>query len=316
MINGSVPHKEARRSTWRRNWLYVIRNWQLYLLLLLPAAYFLIFKYGPMYGVLIAFKDFNLFKGVMGSPWVGFDVFREVFGMSTFYKALRNTFMLNLADMVVSFPAPIILALMLNELTGKRFKKIAQTILYLPHFLSWVIIGGIMLQVFATNSGIVNLLLGQLGIDPVPFLTNKYNWLITYLAVGVWQSAGWGTIIYLASIAGVNPELYEAAAVDGAGRFRKMWSITLPGIRSTIIVLLILKIGEIVQIGFDRPYVIGNVSVLDFSEVISTFVYKTGIQTGDFSIATAIGLFQALVGTVLLLSSNYISKKITDNGVF
>lgn len=318
MTGGSTPRprKEAAQSVWARNWLYVFRNWQLYLLLILPAAYFIIFKYGPMYGIIIAFKDYNLFKGIAGSPWAGFDVFREVFGMSGFYKALRNTFMLNLADLIVSFPAPILLALMLNELTGKRFKKFAQTALYLPHFLSWVIIGGIMLQVFATNTGIVNLLLGHLGIDPIPFLTNKYDWLLTYLAVGVWQSAGWGTIIYLAAIAGVNSELYEAAAVDGAGRLRKMWSVTLPGIRPTIVVLLILKIGEIVQIGFDRPYVIGNVSVLDFSEVISTFVYKTGIQTGDFSIATAVGLFQAVVGTVLLLGSNYISKKITENGVF
>ncbi|SFE74571.1 putative aldouronate transport system permease protein [Paenibacillus catalpae] len=300
----------------KQRWLYFLRNWQLYILLLGPVAYFLIFKYGPMYGILIAFQDFNLFKGVTGSPWVGFDVFREVFGMSAFYKALRNTFMLNLADLLFSFPAPILLALLLNELTRARFKKWAQTILYLPHFLSWVIIGGIMLQVFATNTGIVNLLLGQLGIDPIPFLTNKYNWLITYLVVGVWQSAGWGTIIYLAAITGINSELYEAAAMDGAGRFRKMRSITLPGIRPTIVVLLILKIGEIVQISFDRPYVIGNVSVLDFSEVISTFVYKTGVQTANFSLATAVGLFQAIVGIILLLAANRIAKKITGNGVF
>ncbi|MBW7457212.1 ABC transporter permease subunit [Paenibacillus sepulcri] len=269
-----------------------------------------------MYGILIAFQDYNLFKGVSGSPWVGLDVFREVFGMSGFYEALRNTFMLNILDLIVSFPAPIVLALLLNELSGRRFKKLAQTALYLPHFLSWVIIGGIMYQVFATNTGIINLLLGHFGIDPIPFLTNKYDWLITYLAVGVWQSAGWGTIIYLAAITGVNTELYEAAAVDGAGRMRRMWSVTLPGIQPTIVVLLILKIGEIVQIGFDRPFVIGNVSVRDFSEVISTFVYKMGIQTSQFSLATAVGLFQALVGIVLLLGANYIAKKITENGVF
>jgi putative aldouronate transport system permease protein len=295
---------------------YFYRNWQLYALLILPLAYFLIFKYGPMYGILIAFQDYNLFKGVSGSPWVGLDVFREVFGMSGFYDALRNTFMLNILDLLVSFPAPIVLALLLNELSGRRFKKLAQTALYLPHFLSWVIIGGIVYQVFATNTGIINLLLAHLGVDPIPFLTDKYDWLITYLAVGVWQSAGWGTIIYLAAITGVNTELYEAAAVDGAGRMRRMWSVTLPGIQPTIVVLLILKIGEIVQIGFDRPYVIGNVSVHDFSEVISTFVYKMGIQTSQFSLATAVGLFQAAVGIVLLLGANYIAKKITENGVF
>ncbi|MDF2964232.1 MAG: protein lplB [Paenibacillus sp.] len=296
--------------------LYLYRHWQLYALLLLPLVYFVIFKYGPMYGVTIAFKNFNLFKGIAKSPWVGLDVFKEVFQMRSFYTALKNTFMLNLLDLIVSFPAPIILALMLNELKARRFKKFAQTALYLPHFLSWIIIGGIMYQVFATNSGIANLLLGHLGIDPIPFLTNKYYWLITYLAVGVWQSAGWGTIIYLAAITGVNKELYEAAAVDGAGRFSKMRNVTLPGIRSTIVVLLILKIGDIVQIGFDRPYVIGNVSVNEFSEVISTFVYKVGIQTSQFSIAASVGLFQAVVGLVLLLSANYIAKKITENGIF
>jgi putative aldouronate transport system permease protein len=296
--------------------LYLYRHWQLYALLLLPLVYFLIFKYGPMYGVTIAFKNFNLFKGAAKSPWVGLDVFKEVFQMRSFYTALKNTFMLNLLDLIASFPAPIILALMLNELKAHRFKKFAQTALYLPHFLSWIIIGGIMYQVFATNSGIANLLLGHLGISPIPFLTNKYYWLITYLAVGVWQSAGWGTIIYLAAITGVNKELYEAAAVDGAGRFGKMRHVTLPGIRPTIVVLLVLKIGEIVQIGFDRPYVIGNVSVNEFSEVISTFVYKIGIQTSQFSLAAAVGLFQAVVGIVLLLLANYMAKKITDNGIF
>lgn len=294
---------------------YFARNWQLYALLVLPLAYFLIFKYGPMYGVLIAFKDYNLFKGVAESPWVGLNVFREVFGMSDFYKALRNTLMLNLLDLLVSFPAPIVLALLLNEVRQKTYKKFAQTMLYLPHFLSWVIIGGMMYQVFATNTGIINQVLDYFGMGPIPFLTNPYYWLTTYLAVGVWQSAGWGTILYLAAITAINPEVYEAAAVDGAGRLRKMWSITLPGISSTVVVMMILKIGDIVQISFDRPYVLGNFSVRDFSEVISTFVYRVGIQTGDYSIATAVGLFQAVVGIVLLLGANAIAKKITENGV-
>jgi putative aldouronate transport system permease protein len=295
--------------------LFLYRHWQLYALLLLPLAYFAVFKYGSMYGVIVAFKNFNMFKGIMNSPWVGLDVFKEVFRMRSFYTAMKNTFMLNLLDLAVSFPAPIILALMLNELKARRFKKFSQTALYLPHFLSWIIIGGIMYQVFATNTGIINLLLGHIGISPIPFLTNKYYWIITYLAVGVWQSAGWGTIIYLAAITGVNKELYEAAAMDGAGRFSQMLTVTIPGIRPTNVVLLILKIGEILQIGFDRPYVIGNVSVNDFSEVISTFVYKVGIQSSQFSIAAAVGLFQSAVGVVLLLSANYVAKKTTDNGV-
>ncbi|MFH5184159.1 ABC transporter permease [Paenibacillus sp. TAB 01] len=293
----------------------MIRYWQLYAMLLLPLVYFVVFKYGPMYGVTIAFKEFNLFQGINKSPWIGLATFREIFKMDAFYVALRNTFMLNFLDLIFSFPAPIVLALMLNELGRVWFKKLSQTILYLPHFISWVIIGGIVYQAFSTNSGVVNHLLGNIGIGPVPFLSDKYYWLITYLGTGIWQSAGWGTIIYLAALTAINKELYEAADVDGAGRFAKIWNITLPGIRSTIIVLLILKLGEMVQIGFDRPFVIGNVTVAEFSQVLSTFVYKMGMQTGEYSVATAVGFFQAVVGLVFILSSNYISKKTTDESI-
>jgi putative aldouronate transport system permease protein len=295
--------------------LYMFRYWQLYAMLVLPVAFFVVFKYGPMYGVVIAFKDFNLFQGINKSPWIGFDTFREMFDMQDFFTALKNTFMLNFLDLVVSFPAPILMALMLNEVRVVWFKKASQTILYLPHFISWIIIGGIVYQVFGTNSGIVNHLLGNLGIGPIPFLSDKWYWLITYLGTGVWQSAGWGTIIYLAALTGINKELYEAAEVDGASRLRRIWHITIPGIKPTIIVLLILKLGEMVQIGFDRPFIIGNVQVREFSEVLSTFVYKMGMQTGQYSLATAVGFFQAVVGLVFILSANYISKKTTDQGI-
>jgi putative aldouronate transport system permease protein len=235
--------------------------------------------------------------------------------MPTFYKALRNTFMLNFLDLLVSFPVPIILAIMLNELRVKWFKKTSQTILYLPHFISWIIIGGIVYQVFATKSGIVNIMLGKIGIGPVPFLSDKFDWLITYLGTGVWQSAGWGTIIYLAAMTGINQELYEAAESDGAGRLARIWHITLPGIMPTVIVLLLLRLGEMVQIGFDRVYVLGNMQVVDFAEVLSTFVYKMGLQNGNYSLATGVGFFQAVVGLVFILTSNYISKKTTDQGI-
>jgi putative aldouronate transport system permease protein len=294
---------------------YMSRYWQLYLMLLLPISFFVVFKYGPMYGVLIAFKDYNLFEGINKSPWVGLDVFKEIFRMDDFYLALRNTFMLNFLDLVFSFPAPIILALMLNELRIVWFKKMAQTILYLPHFISWIIIGGIITQVFATKSGLANEFLGRFGIQEIPFLSDKFYWLITYLFTGIWQSAGWGTILYLAALTGINKDLYEAAEVDGATRFKKMRHITLPGIKPTIIVLLILKLGEMVQIGFERPFVIGNITVREFSDVLSTFVYRMGLQNGDYSIATAVGLFQAVVGLIFILTSNYISKKTTGHGI-
>lgn len=278
--------------------------------------YFLIFKYGPMFGVVIAFKDYNIFQGILASPWVGFDTFREVFQMDGFYRALRNTLLLNLLDLLISFPMPIILAILLNELRVKWFKKGAQMVLYLPHFISWIIIGGMAIQLLATNTGIVNNVLKSLGLQAIPFLTEPLYWVTTYLGIGVWQSAGWGTIIYLAALTGINRDLYEAAEVDGANRLRKMWHITLPGIKPTIIILLIINIGHMASIGFDRPFVLSNPLVTNVSEVISTYVYKIGIQSARYTIATAIGLFQAVVGLIFLLSADYISRKVNDQGIW
>lgn len=307
-IRSSVLKKSRR--------LFMNQDWQLYALLSLPMLYFLIFKYIPMYGVTIAFKDFNMFQGIWKSPWVGLDAFREIFLMKDFYKVLRNTMLLNLLDLVVSFPAPIVLAVLLNEIRIKWFKKGAQTVLYLPHFISWVIIGGMVYQLLSTNTGLVNILLKSSGMKAIPFLTEPIYWVITYVGSGVWQNAGWGTIIYLAALAGINKELYEAAEVDGAGRLRKIWNITLPGIKPTIMILLIINIGNMASIGFERPFVLANPLVTDVSDVISTFVYKVGVQSARFTIATAIGLFQAVVGLIFLLSSNYISKKVTDQGIW
>jgi ABC-type polysaccharide transport system, permease component len=294
---------------------YFIRYWQLYALLVLPVSYFIIFKYGPMYGILIAFKDFNFFQGINGSEWIGFDGFREVFGMPDFFKVLRNTLMLNFLDLIVSFPAPLFLAIMLYELKVVWFKKLSQTILYIPHFISWVIIGGIVYQVFGTQSGMINNIITSMGFDAIPFLTDKKDWLITYLVVGVWQSAGWGTIIYLAALTGINRELFEAADVDGAGRLRKIWSITLPSLKPTIVTLLIINLGHMIAIGFERPYIIGNTAVRDYADVLSTFVYRVGIESGQYTIATVVGLFQAIVGLVFVLGANYTSKKLADQSI-
>ncbi|WP_328802429.1 ABC transporter permease [Saccharibacillus alkalitolerans] len=294
---------------------YLKRYWQLYALLALPILYFVIFRYGPMYGVQIAFKDFNLFTGINDSEWIGLEAFREVFAMNDFYITLRNTFMLNFLDLIVSFPAPIILAIMLYEVRSGWFKRFSQTVLYIPHFISWVIIGGIVYQLFGTQSGMINGVLQGLGFEAVPFLTEKNSWLITYLFTGVWQSAGWGTILYLAALTGVNKELFEAADVDGASRLRKIWHITLPSIKPTIVTLLILNLGKMVSIGFDRPYIIGNTAVREYSDVLSTFVYRIGLEAGQYTLATVVGLFQAVVGLVFILGSNYISKKTTGDGI-
>ena len=305
--------KRQQKTTGRIN---ISRDWQLYVMLFIPIIYIIIFKYIPMYGVTIAFKDYNLFEGIFKSEWAGFDSFKQLWDMRDFKKALLNTLGLNFLDLCVSFPIPIFLSLCLNELRNLKFKKLSQTVLYLPHFMSWVIIGGIVYQLFSTNTGIVNQVIRAMGGENVPFLTNKWYWLIIYLFAGVWQSAGWNTIIYMAAITGIDPCLFEAADVDGAGRIRKMISITLPSIKGTIIVLLIMRVGQMMSIGFERPYILGNALVTDFSDVLSTFVYRLGLQGGKFSLSTAAGLFQSVVGIALISAANWISSKLNQTGIW
>lgn len=300
------------------------KYWQLYVLLLIPIVYFLVFKYGPMEYIITAFKKYKMNTSVWDMGWAvnkkkETDIlfhFKEAFQDKLFLKALKNTIVLNFLDLLVGFPAPIIFALILNELVFKKFKKTVQTIAYMPHFLSWVIIYSLSLKVFATDDGILNMLITKFGGEAVPFLTNETLWVVTYVFLGVWQNFGWGSIVYLAAIAGINPELYEAASVDGAGRFKKMWHITLPGIKPTIVVLLIMNLGNILGGGFDRPYALQNSMVLDKAEVISTYVYKKGILGAKYELTTAVGLFQSLVGVAFLLTANFISRKLGERGIW
>ncbi len=297
--------------------IYLKRYWQLYLLLLIPIIYLLIFKYSPMYYVTIAFKKYSIVQSVVDMPWAkngGFEYFIKAFKDKDFIYALRNTITLNMLDIIIGFPIPIIFALLLNELRLKFFKKSVQTIAYMPHFLSWVIIYGIALQLF-TKNGLVNLVIQNLGGEPIKFLDDKTNWVATYILLGIWQSFGWNSIIYLAAISGISPELYEAASVDGAGRFQKMWHITLPGIRPTIVVLLILALGNVLGSGFDRPFALQNNAVMENAEVISTYVYKNGIKSLQFSLTTAVGLFQSVVNVIFLLLANWFSRKMGERGI-
>lgn len=298
---------------------YLKRYWQLYLLLSLPMLYLLIFKYIPAVYIQIAFKKYSIVQSVWKMPLAknhGFEYFIQAFGSSDFRRALRNTVFLNLLDLVIGFPAPIIFALILNELCFKRFKKVVQTIAYMPHFLSWVIIYSLALQLFAPTDGLVNVLIKNLGGESIPFLNDAAHWVATYIGVGVWQNFGWGSIVYLAAIAGINSELYEAASVDGAGRFSKMWHITLPGIKPTIVVLLIMNLGNILGSSFDRPFAFQNNLVMNAADVISTYVYRTGIKGLQFSLTTAVGLFQSVVGVFFLLSANWLSRKLGERGIW
>ena len=287
----------------------------LYLMLVLPLIQYAVFRYAPLTGLQVAFKDFNIFRGMWASEWVGFTVFQQIFADQKFWMALKNTVFLNGLDLLFGFPVPIILAVMLYEMRSLALKRVSQTILYLPHFLSWIIVGGIVSQVFA-SSGIVNNAIQHLGGNPVKFLTNEGNWVAVYVGVGIWQSAGWGTIIYLAAISGVNPELYEAAEADGCGRWRRVRHVTLPCISPTIILMLILRLGQMVSIGFERPYVMANDMVANSAEVISTFVYKSGIRNARYPFATAVGMFGSVVNMVFLVAANQIAKAAGEEGLW
>lgn len=295
---------------------YLQRTWMLYAMLILPVAFFAIFRYVPMANIVIAFKDYSIFhKNVWEAPWVGFKWFNQAFHSQDFYIALRNTLWLNFLGLVFGFPAPIILAIFLNELAFKRFKKVTQTVVYLPHFISWIIISGMAVQLFATNGGVVNIMLGKLGFGPINFLMDPSMWVVTYIGLGVWKDMGWGTIIYLAAITGINSELYEAAEVDGAGRWGKIWHVTLPGILPTIVVLLILNLGSMLGSEFDRPFAMVNPMVLKVGDVISTMVYRVGIRSFQFSLTAAIGLFQSVVCVIFLLTANFIAKRAGERGI-
>lgn len=303
-----------------KKWVvYLSRYWQLYALLFLPILYLIIFKYLPMVYVQIAFKDYKFRESVWALPFTknhGFGHFIKAFKNADFRYAIRNTVVLNLLDLVVGFPAPIIFALILNELKLPKFKKVVQTVAYMPHFLSWIIVASLALQLFAPSTGLVNVAVKALGGEPIPFLNEPTHWVVTYILIGIWQSFGWNSIVYLAAIAGINQELYEAASVDGAGRFRKMWHITLPGIKPTIVVLLVMALGNILGSSFDRPFAFQNNTVMNVSNVISTFVYSYGIKGLKFELSTAVGLFQSVVGVIFLLLANSISRKLGERGIW
>jgi len=283
-------------------------------MLLLPIIYFFVFSYWPMVNVLLAWKQNNVVLPIFEVPWVGWANFERAFSLLPFQTAVRNTIMFSFLDMLVGFPAPIILALMLNELKFLRFKKITQTISYMPFFLSWVIIGGLATRLFSTSVGTINNIIVGMGFDPVPFLNNEVHWVVTNVLLSVWRHVGWNTILYLAAITSINPELYEAADIDGASRLRKMWHVTLPGIRPVIIILLILTMGQIMGVDMVRFLSLENMLVRGVSEVLPTFVWRWGLQSMQFALAAAVGIFTSVINLFLLLSANFIARRLGGNG--
>lgn len=292
------------------------KYWQLYLCLIPVLAYFIIFHYLPMYGVQIAFRDFNALDGVMGSPWAGLKHFERFFNSYYFKRLLVNTLVLSLYQLVVTFPMPIILAIMLNELNSNKFRKTMQMVTYAPHFLSVVVVVGMMFNMFSPRTGIVNHLLSALGMEPIFFMSEPGCFRHLYVWSGVWQNTGWSPIIYIAAIAGIDSSLYEAAIVDGASRLKRIWHITLPGLLPTAIILLIMQCGSIMSIGFEKVYLMQNDLNLETSQIISTYVYEAGLQEAQFSFAAAIDLFNSVINCILLVIVNTISKKVSDTSLF
>lgn len=295
---------------------YLWRYRILYLLSVPGILYFFLFKYVPLFGSVIAFQNYNIFKGITGSDWVGLEHFQKMFSHYDFLRILNNTLLLGLYDLVIAFPVPILLAILLNEVRMIVFKRLLQTIVYMPHFLSWVVISGIFMGIFSMDAGVVNKALGFLGMQPIYFLGEDSYIRSILIGSGIWRDSGYGTIIFLAAIAGINPDLYEAAEVDGAGRLKQIWSITLPSLLPTIMILLLLHIGKFLDLGFERVFVFLNPLNLESGEILDTYIYKAGLLSQQYSYTTAIGLFKSVVGLMLILLGNFFSKKTTGESLY
>ncbi|TDF88567.1 sugar ABC transporter permease [Paenibacillus piri] len=285
--------------------------------MVLPGLiYFVLFKYIPLTGIVIAFQDYNVFNGIFGSKLVGLKHFYNLFTYPEFLRVLKNTLLISIYQIVLGFPAPIALAMLMNEVRKLLFKRTVQTVLYLPHFLSWVIVGGLVINFLSPSSGMANDFLRWLGKEPVFFMQEPSYFRSIVVISGIWKEVGWGTIIYLAALAGINPELYEAAEVDGAGKLKQAFSITLPSLLPTIMVLLLLRVGNVLDLGFEQIYMLLNPLVTDTGEIIDTYIYRIGLLGGQYSYTTAIGLFKSVVGVILVVGANQLSKKTTGESIY
>lgn len=303
---------ERRRSIWKG----VMRDRFLYLLALPGIVFFILFKYVPLWGILISFQDYSPYQGMWASPWIGFEHYIRFFSNPDFLILFRNTMAINLLSLIFFFPLPILLSVMMNELRGNKFRKTIQSIVYLPHFLSWVIIVGITFLLLSTGEGIVNQLLVAAGLNKIDFLTNPNYFWVLLTVQSIWKDAGWGTVLFLAAMAGIDPQLNEAAKIDGAGRLRQIWHITLPGIRSVVVILLILRIGHIMDVGFEQVFLMMNGAVSEVADVFDTYVYRLGIKQGQLSFSTAVGVFKSFVGLILVIGANNLAKKFGEDGVY
>lgn len=293
---------------------HIQKYWILYLMMIPATVLLILFTYGPMYGIIMAFQDFTVFKGYTGSPFVGLKHFQRLFSDPLFYRLFKNTFMVGVLDFLFSFPAPLIFALILNEVRKVRFKGVVQSISYLPHFIPLVVMVGIIFELFGSY-GIINSLLSSLGMEPISFFTKSEWFLPLYIGSGVWKTIGWGSIIYMGALTNIDSTLYEAADMDGANRWHKMWHVTLPSLRPTVVTLFILNAGGIMQVGFEKVFLMSSPATYEVSDVLSTYVYRQGILNSDFSYSAAVGLFNNIVALLFVLLANKIAKKLGEEGI-
>lgn len=310
---GVAPRVKSGRSSLLRS---IATRYDLYLMLLIPIVWYLVFHYGPMYGVQIAFKNFSPAKGILGSKWVGLDNLERFFDSYYFWRLLWNTISINLYSLLFAFPVPILLAVLISEIRSKTYSKIVQNITYIPHFISIVVMVGLLTLFFSPRGGPINTIIEALGGEPVRFMDSAAWFKPIFIGSNIWQSMGWQSIIYIAALSGVNPQLYEAAKMDGAGRLRRIWHVSLPGILPVIVILLILDIGHFMNVGFEKILLMQNNLNLESSDVISTFVYTTGILKGEYSYTAAIGLFNSVINLTLLVLVNRFARKKAETSLW
>ena len=306
------PALSKRQKILRRLW----SDRYLYLLILPGITFFIIFSYAPMYGIVLAFKKYMVRDGILGSPWVGFSNFTYVFGTRDFWNAVRNTLAISFGRIITGFPVPIIFALMLNELRSSKFRRVTQMVLYLPHFVSWIIVAALIYNLLSVTTGVLGKLMISLDKPPIGILGNiSYIRGLIYTS-SIWKGAGWGTIIYLAAITAIDPTLYEAAMIDGAGRFRQIWHITMPGLAFAITINLILTVGNVMDAGFDQIFQLYNPGTYAKADIIDTYVYRIGLVNGRFEISTVVGLFKSVINCVLVLTANMLAKALGQEGLY
>lgn len=311
------PIADGERSHSRTGlWAAMVQCKWMYALAMPGILYFILFKFVPLWGLLISFKEYNPFQGFWGSRWIGFTNFTDLFSSEVFYLMLRNTFAINIFSIIFMFPLPIVLALMLNEIRHEVFKRINQSIVYLPHFLSWVVVASMTFFMLSTDVGLINKLITGMGFGPVSFLSSPNLFWGLLTAQSMWKEVGWGTIIFLAAMAGVDPQQYEAAVIDGASRMKQIWHVTLPAIRPTIIILLILRLGHMADVGFEQILLMNNPLVTSVSQVFDTYAYTIGILGGKISVGVTVGMFKGVVGLILVMLSNYAVKKLGQEGIY